>query len=137
MTESAQQFDWVKARADCSLLRVFNELRLGVEEDIKAMNSMPPLKEYPPPQFGVRANTMGDYFVVFRTDNAGVRVEFNCERGRIAITKGESKYGITLTLNNEGRCRLRVNGGEELEQWQVRRLMLEELFFEPIPPVST
>ena len=133
MTESAHQFDWVKARADCSTLRVFNELRLGAEEDVKAMNAMPPLTEYPAPQFAVRANTMGDYFIVFRADNSGIRVEFNCERSRIAVIKGEKPFGITLTLNNEGRCKLRVNGGEPLELWQVRRMMLEELFFGPIP----
>lgn len=133
MTESAHQFDWVKARADCSLLCVFNELRLGVEEDIKTMNAMPPLTEYPVPQFDLRANTMGDHFLVFRTDNAGMRVTFNCERGRIAVTKGEKPFAITLTLNNEGRCKLRVDGGEPLELWQVRRMMLEELFFGPIP----
>jgi hypothetical protein len=33
-----------------------------------------------------------------------------------------------LTLNNNGECRLRVKD-EELEQWQVRRMALEELFF--------
>jgi hypothetical protein len=36
----------------------------------------------------------------------------------------------TLTLNNQGECRLKV-GKEELEFWQFRRLVLEDFFFNP------
>jgi len=126
---TSQAFDWVKARANCSILHVFNELRLGAEEDVKKMNSQPPLAEYPAPRFAVRANTAGDYFVVFRADNANARVEFNCETNRMMVSRDQRQFAVTLTLNNEGHCKLRVDGGEELEQWQLRRMMLEDLFF--------
>jgi hypothetical protein len=35
----------------------------------------------------------------------------------------------TLTLTNEGKCKLKVEGGEELYDWQFRRMVLENLFF--------
>jgi hypothetical protein len=35
------------------------------------------------------------------------------------------------TINDEGKCRLKV-GGIEREFWQVRRMALEALFFETI-----
>ncbi len=59
-----------------------------------------------------------------------MRVEFNCEANRIVVRNQDREFSVTLTLNNEGRCKLRVDGAEELEQWQVRRIALEKLFFE-------
>jgi hypothetical protein len=124
-----RELDWVRARTDCSLLKVFNEFRLGVEEDVKAANLRPRPSELPSVSFAVRANTFGDYFIVFQQENAGARVEFNCEANRITVKTQDREFSVTLALNNEGRCKLRVGDGEELEQWQVRRIALEKLFF--------
>lgn len=131
MTEQdkRQEFDWVRARANCSLLRVFNELRLGAEEDVKTVNSTPRPTVYPHSSFAVRSNTMGDYFVVFQAENSNARIEFNCEVDHITVRNKDKEFSISLTLDHEGRCKLRVDDGEELEQWQVRRMMLENLFF--------
>jgi hypothetical protein len=130
MATVPQELDWVKARATCSVLRAFNELRLGVEEDVKAANATPRPSELPPLSFGVRSNTVGDYFIVFQQENAGARVEFNCQVDRMTIKNQNEEFSVTLTLNKEGRCKLRVDDGEELEQWQVRRIALEKLFFD-------
>ena len=128
----------MQARTKCSVLKVFNELYLGVEEDVKTINSAPPMEQHPSMSFGIRTNTMGDYFVVFQTENATNRVDFNCEAGCIiARNRNDRKFRITLTLNNEGRCKLRVDGGEEeLEFWQVRRMVLEDLFFTSSYPTA-
>ncbi len=69
--------------------------------------------------------------MVFQAANSTMKVEFNCEKDWISGNKCGKQFSITLTLNNKGQCRLRIDGGEELEQWQVRRIMLEELFFGP------
>ncbi|MGB6782410.1 MAG: hypothetical protein WCF17_11810 [Terracidiphilus sp.] len=130
MATALQELDWVRARMNCSVLTVFNELRLGVEADVKIANAMPRPSELPSLLFGFRSNTVGDYFIVFRHENAGARVEFNCEANRIVVRNQDREFSVTLTLNNEGRCKLRVDDGEELEQWQVRRIALEKLFFE-------
>jgi hypothetical protein len=36
---------------------------------------------------------------------------------------------ITLTLDAHGECKLQVDGEQELTHWQMRRLVLEGLFF--------
>lgn len=46
----------------------------------------------------------------------------------MTCTGHEIKLRATITLNNEGRCMLKVDG-EELEPWNVRRMALEDLFF--------
>lgn len=127
-----KEFDWVSARSECSALHVFNTLRLGVEEDAKAFNKTSAVVAKMRSPVEVRSNTLKDYFVVYLAGNSTVKVEFNCERDWIKVTKGEEEHSVTLTLNNQGACRLRIDGGEELEQWQVRRAMLEELFFGPL-----
>jgi hypothetical protein len=128
MVTIPQEFDWVKAKGNCSTLSVFNELRLGVEGDVNA--ALRP-DEFSSSPFAFRANTLGDYFIVFRQENAGARVEFNCETNRITIRAQDKELVVMLTLNNEGRCKLRIGDGDELEQWQVRRIALERLFFGP------
>jgi hypothetical protein len=41
---------------------------------------------------------------------------------------GKKMFEVTLTLSDEGECRLNVNE-KERELWQVRRMALEELLF--------
>lgn len=125
----SDEFDWVAARDKCSTVHVFHELRMGVEEDVRAMNRTLAVAKYDKSSVAVRANTMGDYFVVFRADNSNTRAEFNCQIDRIELSKGGKQFTATLTLNKEGKCRFRIDGGEEMEEWQVRHFMLEELFF--------
>jgi hypothetical protein len=40
LTETPQNLDWVKKRADCSIAQVFKELQIGVEQDVKTMNTI-------------------------------------------------------------------------------------------------
>jgi len=122
--------NWVTARAKCSILIVFNEFRLEVEEDVKIINSTSRPPEYPLSSFAVRSNVVSDYFVVFQEQNANARVDFNCEVDRITVKSGERTFSVTLTLDNAGQCKMRVNDGEPMERWQVRRMMLEDLFFQ-------
>jgi hypothetical protein len=44
---------------------------------------------------------------------------------------GIKAFEATPTVNDEGKCRLKVNGIER-EFWQVRRMALEKLFFETV-----
>jgi hypothetical protein len=59
-------------------------------------------------------------------------VDFVCTRDEIQVSddKDQLLYSASLTLNDEGKCRLRV-GDKELTQWQFRRMALEKLFFGP------
>jgi hypothetical protein len=129
MNAIPQELDWVKARSECSVAQVFSELHIGAESDVKAINLTPRAADYLGSYFAVHTNSNGNVFVVFQTGNTNKTVKFMLGPDRIAVTDQNSQFIITLTLNNEGKCKLKVNGGEELEQWQVRRMMLESLFF--------
>ena len=39
------------------------------------------------------------------------------------------EWSVTVGLNDEGRCILKLKDGTELEQWQFRKKALESLFF--------
>jgi hypothetical protein len=56
-------------------------------------------------------------------------VRFSLATNGISLKRGQNTFMIALTLNDEGRCKLSVDGGPQQEQWQVRRMALEGLFF--------
>lgn len=126
-------FNWVKARAACSLLVVFKSLEQGVREDVATIESLTDPRENI--QFQVTASSK--QFSAVRIDDAvrgiGQSVDFRLGDGvitaHLASNKGEEPlFTASVTLDNEGQCKLRV-GDENLEQWQVRRMALETLFF--------
>jgi hypothetical protein len=110
---------------------VFSQLFIDTEQDINGVNLLPTTPGYPPPAFAVKRNEAGNAFVVFEAGNTNAMVKFMLAQDRIAIALPDGKQlAITLTLNNEGLCKLKVNGEGELEQWQVRRMALESFFFD-------
>jgi hypothetical protein len=120
-------FDWVKARAYCSLAHVFKQLELGARNDVDIANRE--RQSGVPHTFSI--STEPGRFSVIRSSGMAlpVSVEFSLEGHEIVACIGNQiLLQATITLNNEGRCMLKV-GGEELEQWHVRRMALEDLFF--------
>lgn len=121
-----RELDWVKERAACTLAKVFRELHYGVAEDVKTANSL--------------SLPNGNSFQVVIADEKAFTVRhgeaikpvvtFMLEDKRIVISSDVSNEELRFTvgLNDEGRCQLRQNG-HEFEQWQVRRMALEGLFF--------
>jgi len=131
MSNIPRELDWVGVRAACSVQKIFKELTAGVEDDVKAINAVP----LPwPNQNSIQCspNRDGTLFVVGRGNAIKGLVKFHLGTDRIEIVDEASDQTlvVTLTVNDEGRCKLKV-GTEELEQWQVRRRALERLFFHP------
>jgi hypothetical protein len=124
---SISNFAWVSERAKCTTLLVFKEIEIGVNDDIKEINS---LRSKDSLEFRIVSNNNGDCFEVFRDKDAARSIIFRLINDEISISNrsGDLTFSATLALNNKGQCRLNVNG-EELEQWQVRRKALEGLFF--------
>lgn len=124
-------FKWVKARANCSLFEVFKRLRNGVGEDVEERNSIPHSDSI---NWHVGAET-GKAFSVFREEQTykgpqAISVDFVLSDNEITVSDGEHIFlRGAVTLNNEGECKLKV-GAEELELWQVRRIALEQIFFD-------
>ncbi|MGO9641989.1 MAG: hypothetical protein ACLP1Y_11870 [Candidatus Acidiferrales bacterium] len=120
-------FDWVTKRSLCSLSKVFNALRLQIEEDVKTRNALrPDNSSY---EFSVAENG-GDFTVLLEAKDVHRSVTFSLAEHAILVRddKGNQMFEVTLTFNDEGECRLNVNE-KERNSWQVRRMALEELLF--------
>jgi hypothetical protein len=122
------EFDWVAARAECSIERVFQQIRMGVESDIERMNKLRPANA----DYGFKIVLSEGKIAVVRQGYISPRsVTFTRARNGISIVNDEGKVTMeaTLTLSDDGECRLKINGRER-EFWQFRRKALEDLFFE-------
>ncbi len=128
MSTIPRELDWTKARAECSSVMLFKELQLGIANDIASINSL----HYPnaSDQFTSALTTNGRTFVVAHRSSVGPRVVFSVSDESIEIRDEASgkRYIAIVLLNEEGRCKLQIDG-RELELWQVRRMALETLFF--------
>lgn len=126
------EFDWVNAWAICSPAKVFMQLFSGVKEDVERVNALPPAEESPIRRrtFGADTNSSGKYFGAFAEGDVNALVEFFLcsDHIRIKTSKNAPPIEVRLALDNEGRCKLQMDGGEYLEQWQVRKIALEGLF---------
>jgi hypothetical protein len=125
MTPSA--FDWVKARLECTPAKIFQKLQLEIEKDVNTRQSALP-------------SNAGYVFNVVCSGSV-ISVGINGDKVHHTITFRLTEWGIdvghdldlrykaTLSLNDDGECRLAVDG-KQLESWQFRRLALESLFFD-------
>jgi len=128
---SASKFDWVTARSACSLPKIFQELRLQAEGDIKTRNGLRPNNS--PYEFSVKDN-INEFTVLLEAKVEGEVVHrsviFSLTEHAILIQddRGSQRSEVTLAFNEQGECKLTV-GGKECDFWQVRRIALEELLF--------
>jgi hypothetical protein len=119
--------DWVTQRFACSLPAVFKNLRLQIEEDVKTRNGLRP--ENAPYEFFVRDKQDG-FVVEVHAGDTSKAVTFRQAQHAILVgdVVGNAMFEITLSFSDQGHCQLIVNK-QVLEDWQVRRLALEELLF--------
>lgn len=128
MAEPAEGFNWVKARHECSAARMFTRLALRAAANVKDRNDLQDQKPRGGIKFEFESN--GARFAVFQDCHNRPSVTFILDGGRICV-EGDNPpvcFAGTVTLNNEGQCRLKV-GQEELEEWQVLKRALEGFFF--------
>jgi hypothetical protein len=121
------KFDWVTERSSCSLPKVFNTLRVQVEEDVKTRNALRP--SYSPYEFSVKDDN-GEFAILLKANELQQSVVFRLAEHAILVRDDKSNpmFEVTATFSDGGECRLKVNG-EERDFWQVRRMALEELMF--------
>lgn len=121
-------FNWVKARAACSLEVLFRQLQVVAEGDVETAKELPD-KVRSGAKFELSSGG-GRFIVTRQQENGDVHnVKFILEKAQIVVDKGA---GVTFTakpsLNTEGACKLRVRSAD-LELWQVCRMALEDLIF--------
>ena len=128
----SKDFNWVKARSDCSANLEFCRLKKRVKEDTEEKKGNPRSIDrelvYQFEDFG------GNEFVVTRDhSHHNLSVNFLLQENFILITgdldDSKTEMELTLTLNDEGLCRFKIGGDGEYLPWQVSRKALEYLFF--------
>ena len=120
-------FDWVTGRSSGTLPKVFNVLRLQVEEDVKTRNAL--RLNYSPYEFFITENT-GEFKVLLKAKELQQAVTFSLGDRAIQVRDGQENkmFEVMVTFDGSGKCRLQVNG-EDRDFWQVRRMALEDLMF--------
>jgi hypothetical protein len=123
----APAFDWITERSSCSLPRVFSTLRTQIERDVKTRNSLRPKNA--PYEFSVGEDTT-EITVRLMANELQKSVIFSLAEHAISVRddQGNRMFEVTVTFDDNGNCRLNVNGAERTF-WQVRRMALEELMF--------
>jgi hypothetical protein len=121
------ELDWVDARCKCSLYEMYKRLRNEVKEDVKKRNDLRKEGERVRFEFGAES---AKGFSVFREGLSGPTcIDFAISETEMSVAmRDQVILSATATVNDEGRCMFVVKG-KELENWQVRKLALEELFF--------
>jgi hypothetical protein len=122
--------NWVAARAECSVARVFERLRAGVRDDVGAVHQLPgrnqefAIDEEQDRLFSVIQERGHSRIVRFWREEDGVRVQ--------AVEAREQDWytlrGSPVLAAEADRCLLRVDD-QLCEEWQFRRLALERFFF--------
>jgi len=123
------EFDWVSARAKCSIESVFAQLQTNAKDDVDRRNKLGGI-----PFFEIKASP-SNFSVIRIIQSYGPRfVRFALRDGHIEIEDNNKQEALraTVGLNNKGECVLRI-AGEELFRWQLLKCVLEDIFFSEIP----
>jgi hypothetical protein len=127
MIVEAEDFDWVGARAACSVGGVFQGLCLKVQADLEKRNA----------QLGLAFDKFdssydnGDLVVFRKTPNSHQIYRLRATENGIVFIDDIAKKIIlqsTLTMCDDGQCRLKI-ADRECEFWQFRRRALEPFLF--------
>jgi hypothetical protein len=130
--ETLRLFDWVKARAECSLPHLFGVLGEVVDSDVKAIQKIKPDMKF------TFSKPTATKVIVGKTWDAGgfssaESIVFELVDAGIAVKQGPTEKRLLIarpTLDLDGECRLAIDGERDgLELWQVSRRALEALFF--------
>jgi hypothetical protein len=128
-----QELNWVEKRASCTIAAVFNQLCDGIADDVRAINSARSLSG--DNQFLAQMAGEGIAIVVAQPNRIPrARVIVRMDSAAIVVIRDrqyqvEESWEVTVGLNDEGRCVLRLEDGAELEQWQFRKRALEQVLF--------
>jgi hypothetical protein len=126
--------DWVTARANCTVLKMFARLQTGVRKDVEIRN-------------GLRRS--GDYYVfdvVESDDQFTVSWQGKGARKSVRFTRGPSEITVvdedgneshaTIMLDTNRACLL-VVGGVAMDESHFRQRALEQLLFTDWPSATS
>jgi len=136
--QTPDDFDWVVAQSKCSAASMFARLQTGVKEDVRRRNGLGLLGRDDGWTFEFHVD--GEEFEVSRVEASGVTESIDStlalvrfERaGRRIHVHGDGvdvEFTAVISLDVAGVCRL-VVGEAMYSEWEIRRMALEQLFFE-------
>ena len=136
--QTPDDFDWVVAQSKCSAASMFARLQTGVKEDVRRRNGLGLLGRDDGWTFEFHVD--GEEFEVSRVEASGVTESIDStlalvrfERaGRRIHVHGDGvdiEFTAVVSLDVAGVCRL-VVGEAMYSEWEIRRMALEQLFFE-------
>jgi hypothetical protein len=124
-----EDFDWVGALSSCALSTVFEKLKTQVAADVERRREQ--LKasganytfQFSPDGTNFMVDTLGNKI-------SGRAIKFKLTDTSIVVYDFQDKllFEATLTLSDEGECRLLIDK-QEKDLWQFRKRALETLFF--------
>jgi hypothetical protein len=129
-----EEFDWVSAQAKCSAATMFERLQTRVREDVQRRNGIFDRQDGWKFEFHADDEGFEASRVVGRgSSGSGVSAVVRFERaGRRIYVQGEGidlDFTAVVTLDPSGLCRF-VVGEVMYAEWEIRRMALEQLFFE-------
>jgi hypothetical protein len=126
---ASEDFDWVTAQARCSAAAMFDRLRTRVREDVQRRNGIFDRND----GWKFEFHDDGDEFEASRAQGSRITAAVRFERvGRRIYVQGEEldvEFTAVVTLDVSGLCRF-VVGEAVYSEWEIRRMALEQLFFE-------
>jgi hypothetical protein len=142
--QTPDDFDWVVAQSKCSAASMFARLQAGVKEDVRRRNGLG--RSGRDDGWTFEFHIDGEEFEVSRVEASGVAESIDStlalvrfERaGRRIHVHGDGvdvEFTAVVSLDVAGVCRL-VVGEAMYSEWEIRRMALEQLFFEEEEEVS-
>ena len=123
---SRQEFDWVKARAECSVDWLFEQLCAEAAKNVATANNITKGPASGHKAFSITANS--HRLTVTRNKDAD-EVAFEKRGSGILIAHAKEGFSVGVDLDDSGEC-VAVVDGAVLKRWQVLRRALGRLFFE-------
>ncbi|MYD78341.1 MAG: hypothetical protein F4239_05470 [Gammaproteobacteria bacterium] len=123
------EFDWVEARANCTVATVFKKLSEDVQNDLSRYEQLCPgqtqSRKFENCEKGFYVEFTHQHRVVFEHDDTEIKI------GRWANVGGKHTplTVLTVKLDDDGECILVDSDGDSWKPWQVRRKALEETLF--------
>jgi hypothetical protein len=131
MSTVPHELNWVQIRAACTIEQIFNKLCNDFEGDVSAINAVRNLLHLD--RFKIDKVGDGSTIVIgqpSRFPRTVVKIGVVDNEIEVQDDTTRNAWRVGIGLNNEGRCILRLNEKTELEQWQFRKMALENLFFD-------
>jgi hypothetical protein len=129
--EDAQELNWVKIRAECTIRSIFKQLRREIDIDVVRRNEyLSESQKNNNVNFSVEDKDEESFVVHRKVSGLGASVSFMMDGSSIKTIDptGPATMQATIGMNDSGRCMLRVDR-TEIESWLFRKKALESLFF--------